>query len=194
MKWTAVLAASVAGGCGPSMDDLARLLDENEALRKKLALPSGVAIAPVPMEVITAPAPSTSCLPLEPPAELVPLGKAIETRSYVITATSAAPCGKPDAEGKTLYGVEILVEAREKSVSISGAEVQDDKSYTYTPVIPFYETCGPRLNDRSLEKGDKVRGYLHFVLPATAQGKTMKLNVRLKSFSKSQTVRFGLEK
>jgi hypothetical protein len=189
----ALIAAGVLCGCGPSQDDLARLLDENAALRKKLALPKETAITPAPMAVVTAPPSSATCVPVGPPTEPVPIGKVVETRTYAFTATAAAACGPPDEKGNVLYGVELLLEARDNMLSLGSGEVEDDKSYHYGQVLPFQDACGPRLRDTYLAKGDKVRGYIHFVVPAAAQGKTLKVTVKTGSF-KHDTVRVKLDK
>lgn len=194
LRTMAFVAAGALCGCGPSKDDLARLLQENEALRRELALQKDAVITPAPMEIVTAAPPSASCEPLEPPAEAVPLGQRVVTRAYAVTATTAAACGPPDEKGNVLYGVELLVEARSEALSVPSGEVQDDKSYTFGGVLPFGHACGPRLREvSSIEKGEKARGYFYFVVPAAATGKTLKLTMRLGTF-KRQTIKVKLDR
>jgi hypothetical protein len=194
LRCAALVAVAVLCGCGRSKDDLARLLQENEALRRELAIQRDAVITPVPLAVVSAPPPSASCEAIEPPAEAVPLGQRVMTRAYAVTVTAAAACGPQDEKGNVVFGVELLVEARDKAIAVPSAEVQDDKSYTYGRVLPFGEACGPRLGDvYSIEKGEKARGYFHFVVPAAATGKVLKLSLSLGTF-KHQTVKIKLDR
>lgn len=176
--FAAAIALVLVAACGPSKDELDRLLAENEALRRELSLPKDAAITPAPMEIVTAPAVAASCEALEPPSEHVPLGQRIVTRAFALTVAAAAACGPPDEKGNVLYGVDLLIEVRDKDLFFSSAEIQDDKSYTFGRVLPFGEACGPKLNDLSISKGEKVRGYIHFVVPAQATGKVVKVTLR----------------
>jgi len=152
-----------------------------------------------PASLPARPVPVAVAPPELPPNGVVPFGTKVETTSYRIELTASHPCEGTDGLGH-IYGeengilaVEIAIEGkRDKPLlhRIVGVKDPDGRLYTYRISGPF-GSCAPKLEGEPIRDGEKLRGWLFFLVPKGAAPTELDLAMQL-AFGDEQDLRLGL--